>query len=97
MQAYLGAMEEAYRRAASAEGAGQVAALQLFGELAQRIGQAHAGFVAGAGASLAHIIRGGIDFALQVWWITCQCDLVGHVTHFCDANTCDIVSGDPSS
>ena len=50
----------------AAEGADQAAALQLFGELALRVGQAHAGFVAGAAASLAHIVKGGIDYALQV-------------------------------
>jgi hypothetical protein len=66
MQVYLGALEEAYQRAVAAEGEDQAAALQLFGELALRIGQAHAGFVAGAAASLAHIVKGGIDYALQV-------------------------------
>lgn len=64
-QVYLGALQEAYQRAVALEGDEQAGALQLFGELAQRIGHAHAGFVAGAGASLAHIMAGGIDYALQ--------------------------------
>lgn len=41
-------------------------ALQLFGELGQRIANSYAGFISGAAAALLQIVKGGVDYALQV-------------------------------
>ena len=37
-------------------------------ELGRCVAQAHSGIVAGAGAALAKILCGGVDFAMQVRW-----------------------------
>ena len=41
-------------------------ALQLFGELGQRIANSYAGFISGAASALLQIVKGGVDYALQV-------------------------------
>ena len=64
-QVHLAALQEAYKRACSLTGAEQEAALELFGQVGQRITHSYAGFVAGAAASLAQIVRGGMSWALQ--------------------------------
>lgn len=66
VQVYLGALQSAYEAALGRSGNEQTAALDLFAELGQRVAHAHAGFISGAPASLAHIIQGGIDYALKV-------------------------------
>lgn len=65
-QMYVAAMREAYQAALEAEGEAQGDALQLFGELGARVAASYAGFVAGAHAALLAIVRGGIDYALEV-------------------------------
>ena len=64
-QVYLAALEYAYLRAKAALGARQDAALDALGELGRCVAQAHSGIVAGASATLAGIVRGGVDFAMQ--------------------------------
>ena len=63
---HVAALREAYQAAVAAEGDAQGDALQLFGELGQRIAASYAGFMSGAAAALAQIVKGGIDYALQV-------------------------------
>ena len=63
---YVAALREAYQAALEAGGEAQGAALQLFGELGQRIAASYAGFVSGAANALLQIVKGGIDYALQV-------------------------------
>lgn len=65
---YLAALEHVYLRAKAASGARQDAALDTFAELGRCVAQAHSGIVAGAGAALARILCGGVDFAMQVRW-----------------------------
>ena len=66
LQMYVAALKEAYQAALEAGGEAQGAALQLFGELGQRIAASYAGFVSGAANALLQIVKGGIDYALQV-------------------------------
>ena len=67
-QVYLGGLTCAYERASAldAHPEAQQAALVLLGELGQRCATAHAGFVAGAPAAVARVVRGGIAYALRV-------------------------------
>ena len=48
----------------------QEEALQLFGELGQRIANSYAGFVSGAASALLRIVKGGMEYALQVSSVT---------------------------
>ena len=41
-------------------------ALHLFGELGQRIANSYAGFISGAASALLQIVKGGVDYSLQV-------------------------------
>ena len=65
-QMHVAALREAYQAAVVAEGDAQGDALQLFGELGQRVAASYAGFMSGAAAALLQIVKGGIDYALQV-------------------------------
>lgn len=65
-QMHVAALREAYQAAVAAEGDAQGDALQLFGELGQRVAASYAGFMSGAAAALLQIVKGGIDYALQV-------------------------------
>ncbi len=63
---YVAALREAYQAALKAEGDAQGDALQLFGELGQRIANSYASFVSGAASALLQIVKGGMDYALEV-------------------------------
>ena len=82
-QMHVAALREAYEAAVAAEGDAQGNALQLFGELGQRVAASYAGFMAGAAAALLQIVKGGIDYALQVTLppqnVYCGC--LGDVNH----------------
>ena len=65
-QMYVAALREAYQGALQTEGDAQGDALQLFGELGQRIANSYASFVSGAASALVQIVKGGMDYALQV-------------------------------
>jgi len=65
-QMYVAALREAHQAALKAEGDAQGDALQLFGELGQRIANSYASFVSGAASALLQIVKGGMDYALEV-------------------------------